>query len=62
MRPVLAEHDAQCRQVVARHDGIVIKTTGDRILETIEKANEHPLSKIVAHLQRDLAHNQKDIV
>ena len=31
MRPVLAEHDAQCRQVVARHDGIVIKTTGDGV-------------------------------
>lgn len=40
----------------------VANSTGDRILETIEKANEHPLSKIVAHLQRDLAHNQKDIV
>lgn len=31
MRPVLAEHDAQCRLVVARHDGIVIKTTGDGV-------------------------------
>lgn len=40
----------------------VANSAGDRILEAIEKANEHPLSKIVAQLQQDLAHNQKDVV
>jgi hypothetical protein len=40
----------------------VANSAGDRILETIGKANEHPLTKIVAHLQQDLPQQHKDTV
>lgn len=40
----------------------VANSAGDRLLDAITQANEHPLSKIVAHLKIDLAQDQKDPV
>ena len=35
-RSLLGEHDAACRRTVARHRGVVVKTTGDGILATFD--------------------------
>lgn len=38
----------------------VANSAGDRMLQVIAQANSHPLSKIVSHLQLDLAQTDKD--
>jgi predicted ATPase/class 3 adenylate cyclase len=40
MRDALARHDALCRDVVARHNGVVFKTVGDAICSAFTHPNE----------------------
>ncbi len=58
MRPVLAEHDALCRNVVAQHDGIVVKMTGDGVHAAFTAAAEALAAAI--ELQCALARLQVD--
>ena len=53
MRPVLAAHDAMLREVVERHDGRVVKMTGDGVHAVFEDALDALLATIA--LQGEVA-------
>lgn len=40
MKAALADHDERMREVVVRHDGYLVKTTGDGILAAFERASD----------------------
>jgi predicted ATPase/class 3 adenylate cyclase len=56
MRPVLAAHDTLCRRLVARHDGVVVKMTGDGVHAAFTEARQALTTAV--ELQRALGELQ----